>query len=116
MEKTSNITCIMCPMGCNLEVVQNGEDIKVSGNTCKRGEVYGKAEVSAPIRMVTSTAKYKNGVTSVKTASPIPKEKVFEVLGEIKALHIKETVDCGDIVIKNTAETGVDIVVTGNMK
>ena len=35
------LTCIGCPMGCPLTVVMNGKEVVgVTGNTCKRGDVY----------------------------------------------------------------------------
>lgn len=47
--------CISCPMGCHLTVDDSDKnDIKVSGNTCPRGRIYGINEVTAPKRMVTS--------------------------------------------------------------
>ena len=44
------LTCISCPLGCPLKVETdgNGAVVQVTGNTCKRGEVYGKKEVTAP--------------------------------------------------------------------
>ena len=33
--------CIMCPMGCELTIEKVKGEIKVSGNTCLRGETYG---------------------------------------------------------------------------
>ena len=46
------LTCISCPLGCPLKVEtdENGAVLQVTGNTCKRGEVYGKKEVTAPER------------------------------------------------------------------
>lgn len=113
--ETLQTICIMCPMGCNIEIVKCGDEISVSGQTCKRGETYGKAEITAPVRMVTSLVKYKDSVTSVKTENPIPKEKISEVLKEIKAIHVKHDLCCGDIIIEDVAKTGVNIVVTGNI-
>ena len=51
------LTCISCPLGCPLKVEtdENGAVLQVTGNTCKRGEIYGKKEVTAPERTVTST-------------------------------------------------------------
>ena len=38
-----NLICIGCPMGCPLIVtMEAGEVISVTGNTCKRGDVYAK--------------------------------------------------------------------------
>ena len=52
------LTCIGCPMGCPLTVVMNGEEVvSVTGNTCKRGDVYARKEVTNPTRIVTSTVR-----------------------------------------------------------
>ena len=55
--------CISCPLGCPLKVEtdQAGNVIQVTGNTCKRGEIYGKKEVTATERMVASTVKVVGG-------------------------------------------------------
>ena len=46
-----NLTCISCPMGCPITVEMEGEEIiSVTGNTCKRGEVYARKEVTNPYR------------------------------------------------------------------
>lgn len=48
MEKRELI-CIGCPMGCPMTVtMENGEVLSVSGNTCKRGDVYARKEVTNP--------------------------------------------------------------------
>ena len=47
--ETRNLTCIGCPMGCPLTVkIENGTVLSVEGNTCKRGAIYGKKEVTDP--------------------------------------------------------------------
>ena len=39
------ITCINCPVGCRLSVtLENGQVTSVTGNTCKRGEIYARQE------------------------------------------------------------------------
>ena len=44
MEKRE-LTCIVCPMGCSLEVtLEDGKVLSVKGNGCPRGEAYGKNE------------------------------------------------------------------------
>ena len=48
--------CINCPLGCHLTVDDSDKNnVKVTGNTCKRGETYGINEVLHPKRMVTSS-------------------------------------------------------------
>ena len=52
-----NLICINCPMGCPLTVTLNdaGEVVSVTGNTCPRGDAYGRKEVTNPTRIVTSS-------------------------------------------------------------
>lgn len=110
-----NTICIMCPMGCNINIQDNNGEITVTGQTCKRGEVYGKAEYTNPIRMVTTLVPYKDKVVSVKTSDPIPKTMIDEILAKIKEVEITSDVHCGDILIENIVGTGSDIVVTSNI-
>lgn len=109
------LTCISCPLGCALRVEINeaGEAVSVSGNTCRRGEEYGKKEVTAPVRAVTSTVKVIGGaapVVPVRTENNIPKEKIFECMKAIRAAEIAAPVAIGDVVISNVAGTGVRII------
>lgn len=65
MEKR-NLICIGCPMGCPLVVrIKDGEVQSVEGNTCKRGAIYGKKEVTNPTRIVTTTVRVLGGTENV---------------------------------------------------
>lgn len=111
------ITCITCPMGCNMTVtLEDNKVIKVEGNTCKRGEVYANTECTNPVRTLTSVMFAKNGaVLSVKTDKPIPKDKIFECVEIIKTKTAENDTKIGDIIIKNIADTGSDIVATKSL-
>ena len=88
------LTCIGCPLGCQLTVTMGENEIKVEGNTCPRGEAYAKKEVTNPTRIVTSTVRVEGGTierVSVKTASDIPKGSIFECMKEIHAAKSKST-------------------------
>lgn len=111
------LTCIGCPMGCQITVDVDGKLVtSVSGNKCLRGEKYARQECVAPERMVTSLAVIKNGrrPVSVKTLRPIPKEKVFECLNEIRSARPEPPLQIGDHIIENVAGTGVPVVVTSS--
>ena len=114
------LTCIGCPMGCPLTVVMNGKEVvSVTGNTCKRGDVYARKEVTDPTRIVTSTVRVSGGsipMVSVKTKEDIPKDKIVECVRALKGIQIPAPVHIGDIVLKNVADTGVDIVATKNVE
>lgn len=108
------LICIMCPMGCEIEVTKTGSTYSVSGNNCKRGETYAIQEMTEPKRVVTAILKTRDtGVLSVKTSVPVPKKMVMAVMNEINSLKVKSA-KLGDVVIKNVLNTGADIVVTSN--
>lgn len=113
MEKTREMICIMCPMGCHLTVTQNGDDVQVTGNGCNRGVVFAKEEITCPKRIVTTSIKTNNGVKSCKTTQPVPKSMIFDVMKEIEKLRLEDA-KFGDVVIKNILGTGADIVITAN--
>lgn len=115
--ETKEMTCINCPIGCSLTVNINESEIIVSGNNCPRGEVYAKAEVTNPTRIVTSTIKVEGGKrVSCKTKNPIPKGMIFEVMEKIKQTRLKAPINIGDVLITNVCNTGVDVVATKNIK
>ena len=119
MEKRE-LTCIGCPMGCMLTVsMENGEVVEVAGNTCPKGDIYARKEVVNPTRIVTSTVKITGGDkerVSVKTASDIPKSKIFDVMKVIDAASVAAPAHIGDVLISDVAGTGVDVIATRNVE
>lgn len=112
------LTCIVCPKGCQLVVeLEDKEIISISGYTCKRGEEYAKTECTAPMRTITSTAAITGGgVVPVKTDKAIPRELMFECMKEINKARIAHDAKLGDIVIENILGTGANVVTTRNAK
>ena len=114
------LTCINCPLGCTVSVtVEDGQITNITGNTCKRGEVYARNELSNPVRTVTSTMKVEGSsqyLVSVKTENPIPKGKIMEVMSQINNARTKAPVEIGDCLIENVAGTGVRILATADAK
>ena len=111
------LTCINCPLGCLLTVtLADGEVVSVEGNTCKRGEVYGRKEVTNPTRIVTTTVPVVGSQTehmvSVKTAQDVPKGKIFDVVAALKGVTAQAPVAIGDVILADVAGTGVDIIAT----
>lgn len=115
MEK-KGLTCIGCPMGCQLTVTMDqGRVAGVAGNTCPKGEAYAKKEVTDPTRIVTSTVKVESGdraFISVKTKEGIPKGKIFACMEEINGILAKAPVAIGDVLLEDVAGTGIPIVAT----
>jgi CxxC motif-containing protein len=112
------LVCIGCPLGCRLEVtIDNSEVINVTGQSCKKGKTYAIKECTNPTRILTTTVAVKNGcleVVSVKTEKDIPKDKLFACIKELKKVTLTAPVYIGEIVIKNVAGTGVNVIATTN--
>lgn len=112
------MVCINCPLGCPLTVKKDEKgNVSVTGNTCKRGEEYGRSEVTNPVRMVTTTLPIKGEqdvVISVKTEFPIPKNKIRECMDAVRNLEVEMPIKIGDVLLKNVAGTGISIVATAN--
>ena len=109
----TELTCIVCPMGCHLNVEQSEEGFKVEGNTCKRGEKYAVQELTNPTRVITTTVKLENSylqLLPVKTEDPIPKGMIFDVMKEINKASVKLPIKVGDVIIEDVLGTGVSIV------
>ena len=112
------LTCIVCPKGCQLKVELDGKKVvKVEGYTCKRGLAYAESECVAPMRTLTTTAPVEGGgVVPVKTNKPVPKELLFECMAEVNKAYVPADAKLGDVVIENILGTGADVVTTRNVK
>lgn len=120
MEEKKELTCIGCPMGCQITVTLKDNVVTdVSGNTCKIGDAYAREEVTNPRRTVTSVMKVDGGelpVVSVKTKESIPKGLMFAVMEEIGAVKVNAPIAIGQVLIENVADTGVAVVATREIK
>lgn len=106
------ITCIMCPVGCELDVNKTDDKIVVTGNGCPRGVIYGEREITKPERIVTTVKIYKDRTLSLKTDKPIDKQLVNQVLKAVKRVEVSPNPKAGDILIANIFNTDVNVVIT----
>lgn len=113
---STELVCIRCPMGCRITATHNEDGtLHITGNTCNRGAEYAEKELTHPTRIVTSTVRVRNGrqqAAPVKTADDIPKGKIMDCMKELKKIELEAPVGIGDIVLRDVAGTGVDIVAT----
>ena len=114
------LICINCPLGCHLSVDDKDvANVKVTGNTCPRGVTYAVSEVTSPKRMVTSSVPVVGSKVlrvSVKISAPIPKNRIFDCLQEIKKLRPTAPVAIGDVLLSNVCDTDVNIIATREAK
>ena len=88
--------------------------IGVDGNNCPRGEKYAKQECTMPLRMITAVIPVENFETplSVKTANPIPKKLIPNVMDELKKVRVNIPVQLGQVVLPDVCGTGIPIIAT----
>ena len=111
------LTCIRCPRGCRVRVGlgADGSVLSVRGNACPRGDSYARSEVAAPVRTVTTTVPVEGGTrrrVAVKTAREVPRGAVLDVVRALAGVRAVAPVEIGDVVARDVAGTGVDVVAT----
>lgn len=115
---TKDMICVGCPLGCSITVEYEGTEVfSVKGNTCKRGDAYGRTEIVNPTRSIHSTVKVIGGehpVVPVKTSGPIPKTMIFDCMKEINKVTVNSPVKIGQVIISDVLGSGIDIVATNN--
>ena len=113
------ITCINCPVGCqmNVQLSDDHKVLSVTGNTCPRGAKYAIQECTAPERMVTAVIPVAGSwiPLSVKSAAPVPKKMIRDVMKALSSVAVSLPVHAGDVVVRNILGTGTDIVATRSL-
>jgi HAD superfamily hydrolase (TIGR01509 family) len=93
----------------------SAEGDEISGSLCEKGILYAKEEMTNPTRNIATSVRVTGGtlsMLSVKTAAPIPKGKIFEVTHAVHQITACAPVQVGDIILKNAADTNIDMVAT----
>ena len=96
---TKELTCIGCPLGCQITVEFDDEKkqvVSVTGNSCKTGDIYARKEVTNPTRIVTSSIPVTGGDAvrvSCKTQHAIP-EKAGDCTAMIGRTGCKCVISC----------------------
>ena len=92
--KKVNLTCIECPLGCDITVeTEGGKVLSVVGNTFPRGDKYAREEVVCPKRVLTTTVKTDGGkMLPVKSKEPIEKSRLFETVKLLNEIIAKTPV------------------------
>lgn len=116
--ETNSLTCIVCPIGCAIDAqMEGGKILSISGNTCKRGEEYARAELTDPRRTLTTTMRVRGGsLVSVKSKETLPKDALLSCMTLINATQAHPPIEIGDVLIKDIRGLGVDIVATSRVK
>lgn len=121
--ETKSMTCIVCPMGCTMEVTTETADgerriTKITDNNCPRGPEYVKKELLNPTRTLTTTISVLGGTQSlvpVKTAEEVPKGQLMQCMEIIRRTCVKAPVKLGQPLIFDILGTGVNVIACGDV-
>ena len=110
------VTCTLCPNGCQVKAVLDGNTAVVTGNKCPRGADFARQEISAPRRMLTTTVKAQDGkLIPVRTMRPIAKEILFDAMRELEKSAAKRgypaQTRCGEVLTYVTDADGTKVPV-----
>ena len=112
-------TCIVCPNGCEIDAEYEGSRvISVTGNLCPKGKTYVTQELVDPRRTIATSMRVDGGelpLASVRLTSPIPKDRIFDVMAEINRHSLTAPVAIGDVAVPDILGLGSDVIVTKNV-
>ena len=114
-----HFTCVICPIGCEIDVeVKDGEIVSMEGNKCTKSEDFVRQELVEPMRTLTTTVRIEGArwpMLPVRTDRPIPKRLFFDVMKEVAGVEMRAPVKVSDVVLKDVAGSGADIIASRNM-
>jgi len=111
---SKEIICIVCPLGCRMEVDVEGTEVKsVQGNQCKKGLKHAQKEISFPGRVLTTTVRRdipEISLLPVRSNKEIPKDQIMACMAEISKHQVSGAVKMGQTIVKDILGLGADIV------
>ena len=112
------LTCIVCPNGCRISAqVIDGEYV-FSGHKCARGIAFARAELTAPMRSVTTTVKTafaQMPALPVRTNGEIPKALIPAFVHALASVVVTRQIGIGETVVQDILGTGCDVIATSDV-
>lgn len=110
------ITCTVCPNGCQVKWDEMAGSF--TGNRCLRGADFALQERKNPKRIVTTTVRVRDGhqpLVAVRTKVPVEKDRVIEVVKELRSMNVGTNVRVNDVVCTLSAdEEQISVIATAN--
>lgn len=121
MPGRKTVICIGCPLGCRVTVSLNkkGAIAGLKGAECKQGEKYVLKEFENPVRILTTTVPTNSEgfpLLPVRTSKPVLKRALGDVMHVTATLGVEPPVEAGQVIKRNVAGTGADLVATSDWK
>jgi CxxC motif-containing protein len=116
---SERLTCVLCPIGCQIEADRRGDDLEVRGNECPKGVDFAVQEILHPMRNLSASVPLKGAASrmvSVRLSVPVPRDKIFPILALIAELRPEAPVRRGEVLIADVLDTGADVIATRTVK
>jgi CxxC motif-containing protein len=107
------ITCIQCPLGCQIKIDEKNNNLQFSGNVCLKGEEYAIKEIKNPTRILTTTILVRNGKQSllpVRSEKGMHKDLIKKCIYILSKESVKAPIKHKDIIYKNILNTKINII------
>lgn len=109
-----NITCIVCPLGCSIDIEEENESIvEINGYSCPRGKEFAESEFYNPKRVVTTIVAIDGGeqlYLPVISDGQVPKQMLWDCVELLKRTKVRPPIEMGDIVVEDILDTGINII------
>ena len=108
--------CVVCPISCPVNAEWNDTELlSIDHAQCKLAWEFIGSEIFDPRRTVTSTVLVEGAglpLVSVKTDSPVPKDRVMDVMDRLADVVVRAPVGIGEVLVPDILGTGSNIVAT----
>ena len=106
-----DLLCVICPLGCRLQVHTQGHELLVKGAGCADGRRYAREEFVQPKRTFTTTLPTIWGrPLPARSAGGVPKEKLLAIPPRLASLRILRPVKPGEILLPDIDGAGTTLV------
>lgn len=114
-----HFVCVVCPVGCEIDVVHDGSRIvSMGGNKCEKSTEFVTQELIEPMRILTTTVRIQGSrwpVIPVRTDKPIPKRLFPRIMRQLRRVKLQAPVNMLDVVVKDVLHTGANVIATRTM-
>jgi CxxC motif-containing protein len=114
-----HFVCVVCPIGCEIDVVHDGSRIiSMEGNKCEKSEEFVTQELIEPMRILTTTARIQGSkwpVIPVRTDKSVPKRLFPRIMRELRRIRLQAPVNMLDVVANDVLHTGANVIATRSM-
>ena len=111
--------CVVCPIGCEIDVVhEGGKIISMEGNKCEKSVEFVTQELIEPMRILTTTVRIQGSrwpVIPVRTDKSVPKRLFPRIMKQLRRVKLQAPVNMLDVVARDIMHTGADIIATRSM-